>query len=130
MRSTATTSSSWMCWPGATATQNSNGVASSVPTTRPTAGTASTAGSGGGDMPPLYQRGVRRMRGCTSECPADTTSTCVRPPCSRGQRGTSPRPCASPATMFRALLLDQTADGITTEVVELDDDRLPDGDVT
>jgi len=32
--------------------------------------------------------------------------------------------------MFRALLLDQTADGITTEVVELDDDRLPDGDVT
>lgn len=33
--------------------------------------------------------------------------------------------------MFRALLLDQTADGITSEVVELDDDRLPaDGDVT
>lgn len=32
--------------------------------------------------------------------------------------------------MFRALLLDQTADGMTTEVVELDDDRLPDGDVT
>ena len=32
--------------------------------------------------------------------------------------------------MFRALLLDQTADGLTTEVVELDDDRLPAGDVT
>src|SRR3954454_1346985 len=32
--------------------------------------------------------------------------------------------------MFRALLLDQTADGLTTEVVELDEDRLPDGDVT
>src|SRR6478752_4345665 len=32
--------------------------------------------------------------------------------------------------MFRALLLDQTADGMTTEVVELDDERLPDGDVT
>lgn len=32
--------------------------------------------------------------------------------------------------MFRALLLDQSADGITADVVELDDDRLPDGDVT
>mgnify|MGYP001137583739 CR=1 FL=1 len=32
--------------------------------------------------------------------------------------------------MFRALLLDQSADGITAEVTELDDDRLPDGDVT
>ena len=32
--------------------------------------------------------------------------------------------------MFRALLLDQSADGITADVVELDDDRLPDSDVT
>jgi acrylyl-CoA reductase (NADPH) len=32
--------------------------------------------------------------------------------------------------MFRALLLDQSPDGITADVVELDDDRLPDGDVT
>ena len=32
--------------------------------------------------------------------------------------------------MFRALLLDQSPDGVTAEVVELDDDRLPDGDVT
>ena len=32
--------------------------------------------------------------------------------------------------MFRALLLDQSTDGLTAEVVELDDDRLPDGDVT
>jgi acrylyl-CoA reductase (NADPH) len=32
--------------------------------------------------------------------------------------------------MFRALVLDQSADGITAEVIELDDDRLPDGDVT
>ena len=32
--------------------------------------------------------------------------------------------------MFRALLLDQSTDGITADVVELDDDRLPDGDVT
>jgi acrylyl-CoA reductase (NADPH) len=32
--------------------------------------------------------------------------------------------------MFRALLLDQSADGLTAEVVDLDDDRLPDGDVT
>ena len=32
--------------------------------------------------------------------------------------------------MFRALVLDQSADGITADVVELDDDRLPDGDVT
>src|SRR4051794_19357371 len=32
--------------------------------------------------------------------------------------------------MFRALVLDQSADGITTEITELDDDRLPDGDVT
>ena len=32
--------------------------------------------------------------------------------------------------MFRALLLDQSTDGVTADVVELDDDRLPDGDVT
>jgi len=32
--------------------------------------------------------------------------------------------------MFRALLLDQSADGVTSDVVELDDDRLPEGDVT
>ena len=32
--------------------------------------------------------------------------------------------------MFRALLLDQSPDGITSDVVELDDDRLPNGDVT
>lgn len=32
--------------------------------------------------------------------------------------------------MFRALLLDQSADGFTAEITELDDDRLPDGDVT
>jgi acrylyl-CoA reductase (NADPH) len=32
--------------------------------------------------------------------------------------------------LFRALLLDQSTDGLTAEVVELDDDRLPDGDVT
>lgn len=32
--------------------------------------------------------------------------------------------------MFRALVIDQSADGITHEVTELDDDRLPDGDVT
>jgi acrylyl-CoA reductase (NADPH) len=32
--------------------------------------------------------------------------------------------------MFRALLLDQSADGITAEVTDVDDDRLPAGDVT
>lgn len=32
--------------------------------------------------------------------------------------------------MFRALLLDRSADAVTAEVVDLDDDRLPDGDVT
>jgi len=32
--------------------------------------------------------------------------------------------------MLRALLLDQSADGVTSDVVELDDDRLPEGDVT
>jgi acrylyl-CoA reductase (NADPH) len=32
--------------------------------------------------------------------------------------------------MFRALVLDQSADGITAEVTELDDERLPDGEVT
>jgi acrylyl-CoA reductase (NADPH) len=32
--------------------------------------------------------------------------------------------------MFRALLLDQSADGITAEVADIDDDRLPPGDVT
>src|SRR5215210_3806344 len=31
--------------------------------------------------------------------------------------------------MFRALLLDKTDDGITASVTELDEDRLPDGDV-
>ena len=32
--------------------------------------------------------------------------------------------------MFRALVLDQTADGISAAIADLDDDRLPDGDVT
>ena len=32
--------------------------------------------------------------------------------------------------MFRALVLDQSADGLSSEVTELDDDRLPAGDVT
>src|SRR3954452_19126360 len=32
--------------------------------------------------------------------------------------------------MFRALVIDQSADGITQEVTELEDERLPDGDVT
>jgi len=32
--------------------------------------------------------------------------------------------------MFRALLLDQSADGLTADVVDVDDDRLPDGDVS
>src|SRR3954454_4587473 len=32
--------------------------------------------------------------------------------------------------MFRALVLDQSADGITHQITELDDDRLPGGDVT
>lgn len=32
--------------------------------------------------------------------------------------------------MFRALLLDRSADAVTSDVVDLDDDRLPDGDVT
>ncbi|MET0147490.1 MAG: MDR family oxidoreductase [Ilumatobacteraceae bacterium] len=32
--------------------------------------------------------------------------------------------------MFRALLIDQSDDGVTTAVTELDDERLPDGDVT
>jgi acrylyl-CoA reductase (NADPH) len=32
--------------------------------------------------------------------------------------------------MFRALVIDQSADGITHEVTELADDRLPEGDVT
>src|SRR5215203_5290333 len=32
--------------------------------------------------------------------------------------------------MFRALLLDQSTDGVTADVVDLDNDRLPDGDVT
>ncbi len=32
--------------------------------------------------------------------------------------------------MFRALVLDQSADGLTSEVTEMDDERLPDGDVT
>ena len=32
--------------------------------------------------------------------------------------------------MFRALLLDQSADGLTSDVVEVDDDRLPQGDET
>jgi acrylyl-CoA reductase (NADPH) len=32
--------------------------------------------------------------------------------------------------MFRALVIDQSADGITHQVTELADDRLPDGDVT
>ena len=32
--------------------------------------------------------------------------------------------------MFHALLLDQTADGISHELVDLEDDALPDGDVT
>jgi acrylyl-CoA reductase (NADPH) len=32
--------------------------------------------------------------------------------------------------MFRALVLDQSTDGITADVADLDDDRLPDGEVT
>src|SRR4051795_8344832 len=32
--------------------------------------------------------------------------------------------------MFRALVIDQTPDGITHELADLDDERLPDGDVT
>ena len=52
-RSKTTTSSSCRYWSGATATQNSSGVASSVPSTRPTAGSGSVPPT---PNPPSHRR--------------------------------------------------------------------------